>query len=149
MKKFELYGEQAERLYVRESKTLEQIKEILHVSLTTLSDWSQKCEWPQKRAEQLKTPQIIEEKVKAKLYDKLAALAEIKSEEFTTADADAMSKLMAVLNKLDAQRDPLRAAVTVMGQLSKYLRHNHPNLVASVADILPGFFEHVRSENAR
>ena len=146
MGKYELYGAQAERMYVQEGKTLEQIKEILQVSLPTLSDWSKKCDWPKKRAEKLKRPQLIEERVRHKLYEKLEALCQVHNEDFGSKEADQISKLVSALGKLEANRDPLRAAVSIMEQFTNFLRRKQPQLIPQLAEIIPAFFEQVRED---
>ncbi len=103
-----LYDE-AERLYVEDGKTLEEIGNTLQVSTTTLSKWKSKGDWADQRARYLKSERHFKD-VLNELKKKLANRA---LEDPTPQNIYALCRVIAVtrpyiaeeLKKIEAEEE--------------------------------------------
>jgi transposase-like protein len=123
-RKEEAYWGEAERLYVRENKTAEQIAQILPVSANTLYKWRLKGGWEAKRAAALASPRALAERMRRAL-EKYLITIEAKAEEGTLDNAifDAINKAMAAIKSVERQAMDLRVmAVEVMKEFTDFLK---------------------------
>lgn len=74
MGKFAALYDEAERLYVQDGKTLEDIKKTLQVSTKTLSQWKKDGEWDEQRKRYLKSERHFKD-ILHELKHKLAVKA--------------------------------------------------------------------------
>jgi transposase-like protein len=126
-RKEEAYWDEAERLYVRENKTAEQIAQILPVSANTLYKWRTKGGWEGKRAAALASPRDLAERMRRALERYLATL-ESRAEEgvLDNATFDAINKAMAAIKAVERQALDLRVmAVEVMKEFTDFLKHEN------------------------
>jgi hypothetical protein len=127
-RKEEAYFDQAERLFVREGKTPEQIAEILPVSSNTLYKWKLKGGWGDKRAAALTAPRTLGEKLRGILEDKITDLEAEKG--INPASFDAIYKAFCAIDKLEKSQDLRVLATVVMGKYADFLRAPEQQLAA-------------------
>jgi len=115
------YFDQAERLFVREGKTLEQLAALLPVSVTTLGKWSQKGGWGKKRAAELDSPRTLGERLRRTLEAQLTAIE--GERELKPGDFDSIYKIFCAIQKIEKGGVDLRVmAVEVMDAFTRWLR---------------------------
>ncbi|MCL4504101.1 MAG: hypothetical protein M1438_19940 [Deltaproteobacteria bacterium] len=116
------YFAEAERLYVQENQTLEQIREMLHqaVSLTTLSGWKQKGGWERKREVVLTAPKDMAGRLRSNLLRQIEALE--GESRLDPAAYDAIYKTFLLLEKLEKAQDLRTLTIPVMEAYRDYLR---------------------------
>jgi transposase-like protein len=130
-RKEEAYFDEAERLYVRENKTAEQIAQVLPVSANTLYKWRTKGGWEPKRAAALASPRDLAERMRRSLEKYLIAL-EAKADDgvLDNATFDGINKAVAAIRSVERQALDLRVmAVEVMKEFTDFLKQ---------ADLPPG-----------
>ncbi len=126
-RKEEAYFDQAERLYVRENKTPEQISQILPVCANTIAKWGQKGGWGKKRQAALASPRTLAEKLRIRLE---GLLNELEIKEGLTTEAllalpgisDAIYKTVCAIDKTERYQDLRVLAVEVMRAYTDWLR---------------------------
>jgi transposase-like protein len=123
-RKEEAYWDEAERLFVRENKTVEQIAQILPVSANTLYKWRLKGGWEAKRAAALASPRDLAERMRRTLELYLTTI-EAKAREGTLDNNtfDSINKAMAAIKGVERQALDLRVmAVEVMKEFTDFLK---------------------------
>jgi transposase len=119
-RKEEAYFNEAERLYVQENKTAEQIAQLLPVSQTTIYKWSDKGGWGKKRELALTAPKDMAGRLRRNLIQQIEAL---ESESRLDAGAyDSIYKTFLLLEKLEKAHDPRVMAVAVMQDYTVFLK---------------------------
>jgi hypothetical protein len=104
--KRELYGEDAQSLFLA-GKNLEEIQDLLPVSLVTLKRWHQEGQW--------------EEALKGILREKAGRL--IVKGDLKARELDELTKIVTLLDRLCSQGWDMRAAaLEVMDRFSDFLR---------------------------
>ena len=115
------YLNQAERLFVHEGRTLEEITTRLSVDLTTLLDWQKKGEWDRKRNAILANPENLAERLRLALGKMLAALE--NGEELDPKAFDTIAKAATAIKNLDRGNYDLKVAgLKVMEDFTGFLK---------------------------
>ena len=148
MSKFGEFYDIARKLYL-ESRTLEEIKELTGVSVTTLSKWKIDGEWEQDRAKGWKNRQSIEERLAALMEKKMSELESMPAPDITAKHVDQISKFAASIERLRTKRDPLGATLMVIEELQKFLQAADTNAWNAMSPHLPKFFEYMRGKNGQ
>jgi hypothetical protein len=118
--KRELYGEDAQSLFLA-GKALEEIQDLLPVSLVTLKRWHQEGQWEEKRRQVPVSPRWLGEALKGILREKAGRL--IIKGDLKTQELDEITKLVTLLDRLCSQGWDMRAAaLEVMDRFSDFLR---------------------------
>jgi len=118
--KRELYGEDAQSLFLA-GKGLEEIQELLPVTLATLRRWHREGQWEEKRRQVPVSPRWLGEALKGILREKTGRLL-IKG-DLKTQELDELSKIATLLDRLCSQGWDMRAAaLEVMDRFSGFLR---------------------------
>lgn len=126
-RKEEAYFNEAERLYVKDNKTPEQIAALLPVSQNTIYKWSTKGGWGAKRAAAqaaLSSPRNIADRMWAAVETYLT-LIEAKANEgvLDNATFDALNKAVAAIKGVERQSlDKRVAGVMVMQDYTDFLK---------------------------
>jgi len=142
MGKFEIYFDEAEKLHVQKAKSLEEIAQLLPVSVQTLSKWKNDGQWAEKRKAALRSPRTIAEALRDALEQKLEKIA--AQGDFTAADADEMSKISCTIERLEKGGYSLLAAtVEVMGRFGEFVKKTQPGLVETISPLLQDFFKSI------
>jgi transcriptional regulator with XRE-family HTH domain len=118
MGKYATLGPTAYKLY-KEGSTLEEIAQFTGVSVTTLSGWSQKYDWPKKRELAQQRAGSIHEIIAAKFHEGLQEMS--VPEMMGVNGADALAKLASALSRLGGIDDFPSMAVTVLDDFSKWV----------------------------
>jgi hypothetical protein len=118
MGKYTISGPAAYQLY-KEGSTLEEISEITGVSVTTLSGWSQKYDWPAKREMARKTAGALYETLASKFAEGVRDMP--VPELMGKFGADAVSKVASALHRLGGVDDFPSQVVTVLDDMSKWV----------------------------
>jgi hypothetical protein len=115
------YLTQAERLFVHEGRTLEEITTRLSVDLATLLDWQNKGEWDRKRSAILANPENLAERLRLALGKMLAALE--NGEELDPKAFDTIAKAATAIKNLDRGGYDLKVAgLKVMEDFTGFLK---------------------------
>lgn len=118
--KRDLYGEEAQSLFLA-GKGLEEIQDLLPVSLVTLTRWHQEGQWEEKRRQVPVSPRWLGEALKGILREKAGRL--IIKGDFKTQELDELTKIVTLLDRLCSQGWDMRAAaLEVMDRFSDFLR---------------------------
>jgi hypothetical protein len=118
--KRELYGEEAQSLFLA-GKSLEEIQDLLPVSLVTLKRWHQEGQWEEKRRQVPVSPRWLGEALKGILREKAGQL--IIKGDLKTQELDELTKIIILLDRLCSQGWDMRAAaLEVMDRFSDFLR---------------------------
>jgi hypothetical protein len=118
--KRELYGEDAQSLFLA-GKGLEEIQDLLPVSLVTLKRWHQEGQWEEKRRQVPVSPRWLGEALKGILREKAGRL--IIKGDLKTQELDEITKTVTLLDRLCSQGWDMRAAaLEVMDRFSDFLR---------------------------
>jgi transposase len=118
--KRELYGEDAQSLFLA-GKSLEEIQDLLPVSLVTLKRWHQEGQWEEKRRQVPVSPRWLGEALKGILREKAGRL--IIKGDLKTQELDEITKTVTLLDRLCSQGWDMRAAaLEVMDRFSDFLR---------------------------
>jgi transposase len=118
--KRELYGEDAQSLFLA-GKSLEEIQDLLPVSLVTLKRWHQEGQWEEKRRQVPVSPRWLGEALKGILREKAGQL--IIKGDLKTQELDELTKIVTLLDRLCSQGWDMRAAtLEVMDRFCDFLR---------------------------
>ena len=118
--KRDLYGEEAQSLFLA-GKSLEEIQDLLPVSLVTLKRWHQEGQWEEKRRQVPVSPRWLGEALKGILREKAGRL--IIKGDLKTQELDELTKIVTLLDRLCSQGWDMRAAaLEVMDRFSDFLR---------------------------
>jgi len=118
--KRELYGEEAQSLFLA-GKSLEEIQDLLPVSLVTLKRWHQEGQWEEKRRQVPVSPRWLGEALKGILREKAGQL--IIKGDLKTQELDELTKIIILLDRLCSQGWDMRAAaLEVMDRFTDFLR---------------------------
>jgi hypothetical protein len=115
------YSNRAERLFVHEGRTLEEITTRLSVDLSTLLDWQKKGEWDRKRSAILANPENLAERLRLALGKMLAALE--NGEELDPKAFDTIAKAATAIKNLDRGNYDLKVVgLKVMEDFAGFLK---------------------------
>jgi hypothetical protein len=118
--KRDLYWEDAQSLFLA-GKELEEIKDLVPVSLLTLKKWHQEGQWEEKRRQVPVSPRWLGEALKGVLREKAGKI--IVKGDLKTQELDELSKIVTLLDRLCSQGWDMRAAaLEVMDRFSDFLR---------------------------
>jgi hypothetical protein len=118
--KRELFGEDAQSLFLA-GKSLEEIQDLLPVSLVTLKRWHKEGQWEEKRRQVPVSPRWLGEALKGILREKAGRL--IIKGDLKTQELDEITKTVTLLDRLCSQGWDMRAAaLEVMDRFSDFLR---------------------------
>ena len=118
--KRELCGEDAQSLFLA-GKSLEEIQDLLPVSLVTLKRWHQEGQWEEKRRQVPVSPRWLGEALKGILREKAGRL--IIKGDLKTQELDEITKTVTLLDRLCSQGWDMRAAsLEVMDRFCGFLR---------------------------
>lgn len=111
-RKEEAYFNEAERLYVQENRTPEQIAGLLPVSQNTIYKWSLKGAWGKKRELALTAPKDMAGRLRQNL---IRQIEDLESEKRLDPGAyDSIYKTFLLLEKLEKAHDRRAIGVVVM-----------------------------------
>ena len=145
MSKAEEFFEPAEDLYVKEGRTLGHISGVIGVSTTTLTKWKKEGDWARKRKDFLtRTRTGPVQKLREALLKLLDDTDDIA--ELTGKKADTISKLVAVIEKIEGGRDVLGSTIEVMDRFTRYVKDNEPDdaFTDRLVELMQGFFNTVK-----
>ncbi|MGA7579157.1 MAG: hypothetical protein ACLQUW_13055 [Desulfobaccales bacterium] len=136
-----IYFNEAERLFVMENRTPEQIAEILPICQNTIYKWSLKGGWPKKREASLASPRSLAEKLRRYLERQIEALE--GESRLNPAAYDAIHKTYCTIEKLEREVQDLRPqAIVAMNGFVSWL--NDQPLSADerrhIATLIRGWF---------
>jgi hypothetical protein len=118
--KRELFGEDAQSLFLA-GKSLEEIQDLLPVSLVTLKRWHKEGQWEEKRRQVPVSPRWLGEALKGILREKAGRL--IIKGDLKARELDELTKIVTLLDRLCSQGWDMRAAaLEVMDRFSDFLR---------------------------
>jgi hypothetical protein len=118
--KRELFGEDAQSLFLA-GKSLEEIQDLLPVTLVTLKRWHKEGQWEEKRRQVPVSPRWLGEALKGILREKAGRL--IIKGDLKTQELDEITKTVTLLDRLCSQGWDMRAAaLEVMDRFSDFLR---------------------------
>lgn len=146
MGKFEVYGKDAERLYVQRNKTLTEIGGLCGISLQTLSRWKQEGGWEEKKRAYLSSPRGAVEVIEEVLLRKVEEIRKIHAEDVTSGQIDGLSKLVSMIEKMRRESDPLGQAIAVFEEFSQFVkgREKDPRKVGWLYAQMQGFFDRIK-----
>ncbi|MGA7886355.1 MAG: hypothetical protein WCA44_11490 [Acidobacteriaceae bacterium] len=123
-RKEEAYFAQAERLYIQEDKTPEQIAGILPVSANLVYRWKLKGDWGEKRRAFLASPRTLGQRMRAALETYLKVIeAQAESGKLDNANFDAINKAVAAIRGVERQGTDIRVmTVEVMRRYTDFLK---------------------------
>ena len=120
-------------LYVEHGLEANKISEMLDVSENTISKWVNCHEdWKQQRRVRLLSP----DKLIVLYYEQSEEIIKAAKDEdraITSAEADALNKLAAAIQKLDKKIDP-SISMSVFRNFNNYLMQIEPKLAKEVAE---------------
>jgi hypothetical protein len=120
MGKRDLRWEDAQSLFLA-GKSLEEIRDLLPVALTTLKRWHQEGQWEEKRRQVPVSPRWLGEALKGILREKAGRL--IVQGDLRPQELDEITKIVTLLDRLCSQGWDMRAAaLEVMDRFSDFLR---------------------------
>ncbi len=141
-----LYYDEAERLY-KAGHTLEKIRELLPepVSLTTLSRWSQKGDWPAQRKVVMASLRNVADILQEALEE---AIVDLRTKGALDAGAfDSICKTTASIERLKRGTYDFRTiAVEVMGRFAEWLRQElqgKPEEIKTIAGRIQAWFKSI------
>jgi hypothetical protein len=112
--------EEAQSLYLA-GKSLEEIRELMPVTLPTLKRWQTEGRWEEKRRHVMFSPRWLGEALKGILREKtgrLLAKGDLKPQEL-----EELTKIITLIDRLCSQGWDIRAAaLEVMDRFSEFLR---------------------------
>jgi hypothetical protein len=118
--KRDLYWEDAQTLFLA-GKELDEIKDLVPVSLPTLRKWHQEGQWEEKRHQVPISPHWLGEALKGVLREKAGKI--IVKGDLKTQELDELTKVVMLIDRLCSQGWDLRAAaLEVMDRFSDFLR---------------------------
>jgi hypothetical protein len=119
-RKEEAYFAEAERLYIQEDKTVEQIGMLLPVCANTLYQWKLKGDWGKKRELRLTAPKDMAGRLRR---DLIRQMENLEGEgRLDPAAYDSIYKTFLLLEKLEKTQDLRVLGVTVMQAYSDFLK---------------------------
>jgi transposase len=123
-RKEEAYFAEAERLFVHDGKTAEEIAGILPVCANTVYKWKQKGGWEEKRRAALKSPRSLAARMRAALDVYLKSLeAQAENCVLDNATFDAINKAVAAIRGVERQEIDLGVmSVEVMRRYTDFLK---------------------------
>ncbi|MGA8572662.1 MAG: hypothetical protein ACLP7A_07985 [Desulfobaccales bacterium] len=117
------FPNRAERLFVQEGRTLEEISSRLKVDLTTLLGWQKKGEWDRKRSALLANPENLAERLRLALGKMLDALE--NGEELDPKAFNSIARAATAVKNLDRGDYDLKAAgLKVMEDFTRFLKEH-------------------------
>ncbi|APF20382.1 phBC6A51 family helix-turn-helix protein [Caldithrix abyssi] len=130
---------QAERLYIREGKSIENIATALGVSRTTLYRWKKERNWDERKYEMETSAQFVSEKLMKLLADDVRNLQKLDAKS-----VDRIVKAIKSIKSLDNEVDILGSTLLVMEQLAYYLQQKNAQLYEKLQELLPDFLVYMR-----
>ena len=121
MSKFQEFGLEAEQLYVKDDKTLQEIATMFGLSIQTVSRWKIKGGWRDKRKKYRGSARGTIELLEEVLRGKVEELRGMAADEITQNHTDALVKLVASISKLKKEDDIRVQAITVISELTKFI----------------------------
>ena len=143
-RKWELYGEEAERLFVREHRTSQQIAKILPVGVSTVIRWKEKYGWENK----LKLAVPRHGSVMDALQDLIVLMAErLKAGEVDKYVADwtkGIKELTGSLIEIEAVLDPRAKALDALGDFTQFAWTKDPDIMPQLSFLVEEYLESLK-----
>ncbi len=148
MAKFNDYGFEAENLYVRKGMTLEQIANLLGISVQSLSRWKKRGDWGGKRKIFMASPSGAIGALEEVLRNKIEELRNLPAEEINSKRIDGITKLVASISRIRKEQDLRTQAIFVMQEFGRFIRARDLNQhdLDVVTKLIQEFFEFVRDK---
>lgn len=127
MAKFPQLGSEAQRLFVEEGKSAEEIGDILPVAGKTVSAWSKKFCWLEKRVLHRRSAQSRLDKLYAIIDGKLNEMEELEPDQVTVGMIGELTKLMDAANKMRRNYRPGELMIYAGEFLIPWLKQNCPD----------------------
>nr|DAJ30001.1 MAG TPA: Protein of unknown function (DUF1804) [Caudoviricetes sp.] len=130
----------AEQYYI-ENITVSQaeIAELFGVRAATIGEWVKKYDWEEKRLSFHASPTLIKQKLQAETI-------RIMNGEEATFSADAVAKLMAALDRCNAQLDPIVIS-RLLKELDLFISQTDPAFAIECTKYHKQFLQHKINEN--
>lgn len=143
-KKFENFYYEAKRLYVKENKTLKEIKEITSVSPRTLSEWKnkEKQSWDEQRKDYLVKGLGGLKKLEDIIYQKIEDLDETASKD----DIKILKELKSLLKSLRNEIDLYQSTILVMEKYIDFIKERHPDIKDEAVEIIAEFLNWIEEK---
>jgi len=140
MKKTQLLP-QAEQMFIRQGKGINEIAGILGIAASTVSRWAKKRDWEERRVEVQNSTLYISEKLL-----KLLATDVMGLNTLDNSSIDRITKAVKSIKSLNTQVDILGNTITVMEQLGNFLSVKHAKLFGAFQEVLPEFLVYMREK---
>ena len=125
----------AEAHYIENiDSTQKEISELYKVTAKTIGEWFKKYEWEQKRLDFHASPT----KIKQLLQQELLKIA---NGDKATLPADSISKLMATLDRLNKQADPI-VVHSILKELDLFISRIDPEFASKCTPYHKMFLQH-------
>jgi len=146
--KYSTYGMDAERLYVREGKTIEELHQILGISRTTFIKWKEKYKWDAKRKVYLSTPRATIDTLERVLAKKVEQIDTMQVDEINQTVTDGLVKLMAAVRRAKKEVSFRSQSINVMGRFGPFVKNKEKDRVKVewLTKMMQAFFEDIREE---
>ena len=132
---------QAERMYIREKKRMEDISAVTNVPVRTLYRWRKKYNWDDRLFDWETSATGIAEKTMKLLHEFIQGVGKLD-----TTITDTLVKTASAIRKLDSDFDMLGTTLMVVEELTFYLRTNDPEGFNKIQETLPGFLLYMRDK---
>lgn len=118
----------------RQGKTQKEIAGVVGVSEQTISAWSQKFDWQNRRRQWNNSSQAISEKLMMLLSKDVQEL-----EKLDASAMDRIQKAVKSIKQLDQTVDMLASTIQVMEDFVEYAQNKNPEVAQIIQEALPDF----------
>jgi len=132
---------QAERMFIREGKGIQEIAAAIGVAPSTVTRWKKKRNWEQRRIDYQNSAMNIAEKLLKLLAEDVGKL-----EKLDSSSVDKIVKAVKAIRSLNQDVDMLGATIEVMEQFANFLQSKHARLHAHFQEVLPQFLIYMREK---
>jgi len=133
---------QAEKMFIREHRTGQEIAEALGLHPSTVSRWKDAYKWDERRRDLQASVQTISEKLMHLLAKDVEKLE--NADGLDPATWDKINKAVKSIKSLDKEVDILGNTIIVMEHLITYLGMKHGALQRQFQEVLPDFLIYMR-----
>ena len=135
---------QAERMYIREKKRVNDISVATGINIRTLNRWRKKYDWDNRLFDWETSATGIAEKTIKMLHDFIQGVSKLD-----TSVTDTLVKTTAAIRKLDQDFDVLGTTLMVIEELTFWLRINHSDAFTKLQEVIPEFLLYMRDKYKR
>lgn len=133
--KYIKYYTRGHDLYVYQNVEYEDLAKLFPVSVSTWKKWSAQNNWDEERVAAQTSPWMVASKMREGIFRIIQRLEVLSlsddQEGFVNRlkqEADSLSKLMAIAEKLDKKANVLGHAQLILRDMADYLKKHHPDL---------------------